>query len=161
MLLTNPALSEIWLKSLWGLCGWASSLPSFQHEKKVTKETLIERHCDLLQNTFLFEWVIFRTILVSECCTVTLFLVAAGFGSAHQAQEGVTHEIEFSNVSGKKNKKVTSPFQCCLFCVCTKKIMQKTKPETARKKEDNACVLSASGNRATLNTIRQAGSNPQ
>lgn len=39
--------------------------------------------------------------------------------------------------------------------------MQKTKPQSARKKEDNACVLSASGDRAMLSTIRQAGSNTQ
>lgn len=89
--------------------------------EKVTKETLIQFHCDLLQNTFLFEWVIFRTILVSECCRVMLFLAAAGFGSAHQAQEGVTHEIEFSNVSGKKKKK-KSPVRSSVVCfVCALK----------------------------------------
>lgn len=70
--------------------------------EKVTKETLIQSHCDLLQNTFLLEWDIFRTILVSECCTVTFFLAAAGFGSAQNTQQGVTHGTEFSNVSGKK-----------------------------------------------------------
>lgn len=89
----------------------------------------------MLHNTFPFEWVIFRPILVFEWGTVTFLLFWVGFyyrfwqNTPKEEVKEKGSACDFLWLSFQicqKKKKITSLSQYCLFCVCTKDKIPKT-----------------------------------